>query len=342
MHQIRRNASSGSGANTLFRLLVCLFLICTTGPSAAQPTPSPAAVASTITFILPGAVDGSADRVGRIIARALARALQTQVQVKTIPGGLGITGTNAIARAPRDGSTLGLGLSTPMAGGKLLSRTADYNPIDSFDWLAIIGTYGNAMIVRQDHPAKSLLEWLALARVSPKPLRYGTGGAASAAHIAGEFLRVEQHLNMVHVPFGTNAQAYAALASGEIDVLFDGIPSARVAVDPARFRILAVTSQKRDPHLPDAPAFGEIWRNQSFELWAAIVAPNPLPPDQRSRIVAAIGVLLTDKSLVTELQDAGINWLGLAGNDAGQFVRDDIVRKARQIGDLAIQPASMP
>jgi tripartite-type tricarboxylate transporter receptor subunit TctC len=342
MHQIRRNVSSGLGANTWFRLLVCMFLICTTGPSAAQPAPSPAAVASTITFILPASEGGSADRIGRIVAKALARALQAQVQVKTIPGGLGITGTNAIARAPRDGSTLGLGLSTPMAGGKLLSRTAAYNPIDSFDWLAIIGTYGIAMIVRQDHPAKSLLDWLALARASPNPLRYGTGGAASAAHIAGEFLHVEQHANMVHVPFGTNAQAYAALASGDIDVLFDGIPSSRVAADPARFRILAVTSEKRDPRLPDAPAFGEIWRNQHFELWAGIVAPNPLPSEQRSRIAAAIGVMLADKSLVTELQDTGINWLGLAGDGAGQFVRDDIVRKAKQIGDLAIQPASLP
>lgn len=342
MHQIRRNVLSGLGANTSFRLLVCMFLICTTGPSAAQPAPSPAAVASTITFILPASEGGSADRIGRIVAKALARVLETQVQVKPIPGSWGITGTNAIARAPRDGRTLGLGLSTPMAGGKLLSRIADYNPIDSFDWLAIIGTYGNAMIVRQDHPAKSLLEWLALARASPKPLRYGTGGTASAAHLAGEFLHVEQHANIVHVPFSVNTQAYAALASGEIDVLFDGIPSARVAVDPSRLRILAVTSQKRDPRLPDAPAFGEIWRNQGFELWAGIIAPNPLPPDQRSRIVAAIGVMLADKSLVTELQDAGINWLGLAGDGAGQFVRDDIVRKAKQIGDLAIQPASLP
>jgi tripartite-type tricarboxylate transporter receptor subunit TctC len=342
MHQIRRNVLSGLGANTSFRLLVCMFLICTTGPSAAQPAPTPAPVAPIVTFILPASQGGSADRIGRIVARAMARALETQVQVKSVPGSLGIAGTNAIARAPRDGSTLGLALSTPMAGGKLLSRTADYNPIDSFDWLAIIGMYGNAMIVRQDHPAKSLLEWLARARASPKPLRYGTPGAASAAHLAGEFLHVEQHANMVHVPFSTNAQAYAALASGEIDVLFDGLPSALIAADPARFRILAVTSQKRDPHLPDAPAFGEIWRNQSFELWAGIVAPNPLPPDLRSRIVAAIGVMLADKSLVTQLQDAGINWLGLAGDGAGQFVRDDIVRKAKQIGDLAIQPASLP
>jgi tripartite-type tricarboxylate transporter receptor subunit TctC len=292
-----------------------------------------------IIFILPAAEGGSADRVGRIIALTLARILETPVQVKNVPGANGITGTQVIARAPTDGTVIGLALSTPMAGGKLLLRSADYNPLESFDWLAVLGSYGNAMIVRQEHPAKSLAEWLDYARASPKPLRYGTGGAASAAHLAGEYLRVEQRANLVHMAFPVAAQGYAALASGEIDVFFDGVPSAHATANLRQFRIIAVTSAKRDPLLPEVPAFGEVWRNQGFELWAGIVAPNHLQPDARSQFAAAIGVMVNDKALIDEMRRAGLTWLGLAGSDASQFVKDDIVRKARQIGDLAIQPS---
>jgi tripartite-type tricarboxylate transporter receptor subunit TctC len=207
---------------------------------------------------------------------------------------------------------------------------------------AILGSYGNAMIVRHDHPAKTLADWLDRARAAPSQLRYSTGGIASAAHLAGEFLHLEQHANIVHVPFNSVAQAYAALANGDIDVLFDGVPSARVAANPRQFRVIAVTSAKRDPQFPDAPAFGETWRGQSFEMWAGIVTPNRLQQDVRSPIAAAVRVMLTDKAFVAEMQRAGVTWLGLAGDDASQFLRDDIVRKARQIGDLAIQPAEAP
>ncbi|MEP7061570.1 MAG: tripartite tricarboxylate transporter substrate binding protein [Betaproteobacteria bacterium] len=311
--------------------------------AAAPSTVAPQSLPAAMTLIVPAQAGGSADRIGGITAAALSRILETPVRMKNLPGANGITGTIAIARAPKDGGTIGLALSTPMAGGKLLSRAADYNPLETFDWFAILGSYGNAMIVRQDHPAKSLAEWLEHARAAPRQLRYGTGGIASAAHLAGEYLHVEQHANIVHVAFANIPQAYAALSSGDIDVLFDGIPSARIAAaSPRQFRVIAVTSAKRDPQFPDAPAFGETWRGQSFEMWAGIVTPNHLQQDARSPIAAAIGAMLADKAFIAEMQQAGIVWLGLAGNDASQFLRDDIVRKARQIGDLAIQPTEAP
>jgi tripartite-type tricarboxylate transporter receptor subunit TctC len=122
-------------------------------------------------------------------------------------------------------------------------------------------------------------------------------------------------------------------------MLFDGVPAAHVDANPAQFRILAVTSAKRDPLMPDVPAFGEVWRGQHFTLWAGIVAPNHLTPDLRSRLAAAIGVMLADKALSAELQQVGLTWLGLAGKDASQFVKDELVREAKQIGEFAIHPA---
>jgi tripartite-type tricarboxylate transporter receptor subunit TctC len=355
MRRIALTALSDWRTKTTLAIVVCATLALATLLAAGQAPASTAesaraglvnaanpANAAHVTFILPTTEGSSADRIGHVIAHALAGVLDTQVQVRRVPGLSGITGTNAIAASASDGNTLGLGLSTPMAGGKLLSRASTYSPLESFDWLAIVGTYGNAMIVRNDNAAGSLQDWLKSARESSKPLRYGTSGTASAAHFAGEFLRVEQHANIVHQAFGVTAQAYAALASGEIDVLFDGIPSAHAVADPRRFRVLAVTSAKRNPLMAGVPAFGEVWPNRQFDMWVGIIAPNHLPADKRSQLVAAIGVMLADKTLIADLRASGMTWLGLAGSNATDFVKDDILRKAKQIADLAIRPDASP
>ncbi|HEY5364829.1 MAG TPA: tripartite tricarboxylate transporter substrate binding protein [Casimicrobiaceae bacterium] len=325
-------------------VLFCGTAACVSLLPAAAQVPADAARPSTpaITLIVPSDESGAAARIAGIVADALTRAAHAPVRVKYIPGVAGVTGTNAIAAAAPDGMTLGLALSTPMIGAKLLSRAARYNPLDDFDWLALFGTYGNALVVRADNPAKSFAGWLASARASPNALRYGTGGIASAAHIAGEYLHVDQHANLVHVPFEAASQEYAALASDDIDALIDALPSARVAADARQFRVLAVTSSARDSALPGVPAFAEMWPGRQFEMWAGIVAPAHLPAAAHAQVAAAVTAMLADAGFARRLTDAGLTWRGLSAADTGVFIRDDIVRMARQIGDMAIQPAPSP
>ncbi len=291
-----------------------------------------------ITLIVPAAEGGSGDRVGHIIAEHLEEILEAPVRLKYIAAQNGVAGTNAMAHAARDGKTLGLAFSSPLIGGKLLSRQATYNPIEDFDWLAILGSYGNAAVVRADSPARSMLDWLNLARGSAKPLRYGTLGVASAGQLAGEFLHTEQNVNVTFVVVESIAQAYAQLTSGELDLLFDGVPSAIVHARPGAYRMLAVTSAGRDPALPDVQAFGEIWPGQHFDVWAALVAPDGVAPAARARLAAAVSVMLLDKTLPPKLATVGFNFIGQGGPEARQFVRDEMVRQARMIGRLAIAP----
>ena len=352
MFRSRTTRAIAGHAHALFRVAAWGALACAAGvcsaqtgaaaPSAAvSPTPAaaPARPSVAVTFVVPAPEGSASDRIARIVAKALAGVLESPVQVKNLPGVEGVTGTNAIARADRDGRTLGLGVGSAMVGGKLLSRVAEYNPLDSFDWLAILGTYANAVVIHQNHSAKTFAQWIAAARASPRPLRYATVGLATTGHIAGEFLHVAQHANLVHVSMPVTAQAYAALANGEIDMLFDSVPAARTAAKSGPFRIVAVTTQSRDPLLPDVPAFGESWRDQQFYAWVGIIAPDHLPADVRSRLAAAVGVVAADPRVVSALRDAGLGWLGLAGNDASQFVRDELVRQAKQIGDYSLQRA---
>ncbi|MEO6927771.1 MAG: tripartite tricarboxylate transporter substrate binding protein [Casimicrobiaceae bacterium] len=305
---------------------------------APNPRLSPAA----ITLIVPSDESGAAGRIGRVVADALARHLHASVRVHNLPGLSGVTGTNAIASAAADGATLGLAFSTPMIGAKLFSRAVSYNPLQDFAWLALFGTYSYALVVRADDPSRTFDEWLTRARAAHAPLRYGSNGVASAAHIAGEYLRVQQHANLLHTTIATSSQGYAALAAGDINALFDGTPSAIAAANARQFRVLAVTSGTRDPLFAKTPAFGEIFADQHFETWVGIVAPADLQPAARQRLVAGIGGLLADVALRARLAALGITWLGLSGHDADQYVRDDIVRKAQQIAAVGIQSGDSP
>jgi tripartite-type tricarboxylate transporter receptor subunit TctC len=291
-----------------------------------------------ITLIVPSPEAGSGDRVARIVAQELESIMELPVQLRYVPGFNGVAGLNAVAHAPKDGNTLGLSLSTPLIGGKLLSGQADYNPVDDFDWLAILGSFGNAMVVRADNPAQTMAEWVKRARTAPKALRYGTGGTASAGHLAGEYLRTEHNAKLVHVIYESTTQAYAQLASGELDAVFDGVPSAMVNARSGNFRVLAVTSARRDPSMPKVEAFGELWPGQHFDVWAGVIAPQGVAPEARARLAASVGVMLLDKELPGKLATLGFTFIGLGGPDARQFVRDELVRQAGTIGHLSIAP----
>ena len=112
-----------------------------------------------ITLIVPAPSGGSSDKLARLVAEALTAILDVPVRVETIPGNSGVTGTNAIARAPRDGSVLGLAVSSGIIAGKLLSRSAQFNPSEDFEWLGILGTYPNAMVLSTKSPCLVCNRW---------------------------------------------------------------------------------------------------------------------------------------------------------------------------------------
>ncbi len=295
-----------------------------------------------ITFIVPTAAGGSADRVARVAAFALGELLERRIEVNNIAGAGGVTGTNAIVANRPDGNAMGLGISVPMIAGKLLTPAATYNPVEDFEWLAILGTYPNAMVVSSRRPERSLDEVLASARRATTPLTYGSFGVGTAGHLAGGFLTLEQQAKLVHVPLERVDDGYEQLASGQIDILFDGVPHAVDAAPRAGHRIVAVTSAARVPALPDTPAFGERWPRESFVVWVGIVTPRGLPPEVYSRLSAAIGVMMLEPRHAQALRATGLNYVGLSGPKAKAYVEDEIVRTAGLIARLGGEASRRP
>ena len=316
-------------------VLLATAALCLVQRAAAQALPP-------LALIVPNAAGGSADRVARVAAVALAELLERRIEVINIPGAGGVTGTNALVGYKPDGNAIGLAVSVPMIAGKLLSSAATYNPVDDFEWLAILGTYPNAMVVSARRPEQTLDEVLASARRTTAPLAYGSFGVGTAGHLAGSFLRLEQQAKLEHVPLERAEDGYAQLASGQIDFLFDGVPNALEAAPRAGHRIVAVTSAARVPTLPDTPAFGERWPRESFVVWVGIVAPRGLPPDVYSRMAAAISVMTLEPRHAQALRAAGLSYTGLNGPKAKAYVEDEIVRTARLIARLGGEGSRRP
>jgi tripartite-type tricarboxylate transporter receptor subunit TctC len=289
---------------------------------------------SSVTLIVPSRAGASADRLGRIVAEDLSKVLATPVRVQNIVGDSGVAGTNAIAASARDGTVLGLAISSAIIGGRLLSPNAKFSPIDDFHWFSVLGTFPNAMVVSAGSPYRNIEEWLAAARETPLAWVYASVGAGSAGHLAGAWLRLEQGARLVHRPVDSNEERYRLLAEGKINVLFEGLPNAVVQSLAPRNRILAVTSDARLPALPAVPSFGELW-GQSFVVWIALVAPRGLDNAAYIRIASALGVLLSDPQHAERLRAEGLTFMGLSGRGTIAFLESEFLRNAKLIATLS-------
>jgi tripartite-type tricarboxylate transporter receptor subunit TctC len=285
-----------------------------------------------VRLIVPYPENSASDRLGRLLATFLERYLDTTVIVVNLPGKGGVTGMDAVAVAAADGRTLGLAVSTPIVSATLLERPRAYDVFRDFDWLGIVGTYATAMAVAADAPA-TLAAWIEWARTPRRPLRYATAGTGTAAHFTGEFLRQTEGLDLVHEPFTTVADAYTKLDDRSIAVVFDSVQSA-IEHQARTRRIIAVTSLKRHPRMPDVPALTETFPGQSFVVWAGLVAPPQLPAPLRARIGRAVAAALSDSLLRSRLVEQGVDVVALTGERAVDFIERDFIRKAALLANL--------
>ena len=287
---------------------------------------------TSITLIVPAMPGSSTDRVGRVIAEKLARILESPVRVSNIAGDGGVAGTNAIAIASGDGTVLGLGVSSALIGGRLLSRSAKFSPIEDFQWLAILATFPTAMVVSARVPYTDIAAWLASARQG-LTLVYASVETGSAGHLAGAYLRVAKGARLVHRVLQSSEDRYALLSDGTIDVLFDGVPNALVEAPRSGHRIVAVTSAARVSALPDVPSFGELYQ-QSFDVWIGLLAPKAMETSVYARMQAAVGVLLGDAAFIESIRSAGASFMGLSGGGTVAFLDAEILRYAKLIAAL--------
>jgi tripartite-type tricarboxylate transporter receptor subunit TctC len=241
-----------------------------------------------IKLIVPFPPGGNSDNVGRIVAERVAAQLNATIVVDNKPGGTTQLGTELVARAAPDGYTLLLGAGTAFTVLPHLRKKLPYDPKRSFEPLGAIADYVAVAAARKDLGVATLADLVRVAKASPGKLTFGSAGLSSFGHIAGEILKRDTGIDLLHVPFKGSADAAAALAAGQIDLLIDGttVPLAK----GGRAVPLFVFADKRHPELPNVPSLKETGlqvKRPTGASWG-LFAPAGTPKAVTERLAKAL------------------------------------------------------
>ena len=192
-----------------------------------------------VRIIVPFAPGGSTDILARFLAQRLQETMQSSFVIDNRPGAGGTVGADAAAKAAPDGYTLFMSNNASISLGPQIN-SVNYKPLDDFAHLALLGLFPNLLIVRTDHPAKTLQEFIALARAKPGVLNYSSAGVGSAGFLSGELLKQRAGIDMVHIPYKGTGPAVADMIAGQLDAVLDGPIAAGPYLRSGRARALAV------------------------------------------------------------------------------------------------------
>jgi len=290
-----------------------------------------------IRMILPFPPGGPTDITGRAIAQKLSEQLGQTVVPENRPGAAGNVGLELASRSAPDGYSIVLA-APPIAISPSLYKKLNYNAQKDLAPISLVASIENIMVVHNSVPAKSLKEFIQLARSFPGKLNFSSSGAGSTNHLASELLKGRYKLNMVHVPFKGSGPALVALMSGEVDVGTMAVPGAIPIVRANRVRPLAVLSEKRVPPLPDVPTAKEAGVDDFVvSIWYGVLAPAGTPRDVINRLNSEIHKALASADLKQRLAASGVDPLTSTPEGFASHIRSETVRYAKVIKDAGIK-----
>jgi tripartite-type tricarboxylate transporter receptor subunit TctC len=270
---------------------------------------------------------GTSDLVARLIAPRLSVALGQQVVVDNRPGAGGIVGADVVAKSAPDGYTLVVSTVGSHGIGPTLNRNIKYDAVADFTHLTLIGAVPHVLLVNPKLPAKSLQELVALARVQPGKINYGSGGSGSINHVTGELFKSRAKVDMVHVPYKGSSAAITDLRGFTIPVAIDALPANLGLIKSGELRALAITSPQRSPLAPEVPTFVEQgFADVVVDNWVGISGPARLPDDVSRRLVAETGKILAMPDVREKLREWGMAMSVKSMADFSAFVRADIAK----------------
>ena len=294
--------------------LVAVFGFVNTLPAQAQQYP-----AKPIRLIVPFVAGGSADVLSRVLAQRLTQQYAQQVVVENRPGSGGHVGAEAAARAAPDGYTIVFGTIGIHAAYTIYSKL-NYDPSRDLQPVSMYADVPNILVVHPSVPVKNVKEFIALAKSNPGRLNFGTAGSGSSTHMAGEWFKLYTGVNLTHVPYKGSAQAMQDLLGGQIELMFENLPTAIAQVRAGKIRSLGMTSRERSPSMPEVPTLAETGV-PGFEAtaWFTIAAPAKVPADIIRKLNVDMNAFLKAPEMQQRWIDMGVVPLGGSPADAEKF-----------------------
>ena len=315
MSDTRRNCV----ARALFAALLASFV--GTAGAAAQDYPSRA-----VRLIVPYPAGGATDIVGRIMQEWLSRKWNQPVVVDNRSGAAGNIGTEAAFKSEPDGYTILVNAPSPMTVNQSLYAKLNFDPSE-FVPISILTVIPIGLIVNPTKiRANTVAEFIDYARANPGKINAATQGTGTTSHLTTEWFQMLTGTKFLNVPFRGSALALPALIAGDVDFMFDNLTSAMQHVRDGRLKMLAVTTEKRLPELPDMPTIAETLPNFASATWVGVFLPPKTPLRIADRVNADVNEGLRQADVIKRFRDNGSEPFGTTPQAAAEFVRTEAAR----------------
>ena len=280
--------------------------------------------AKPINYLVAFPAGGTTDILARLVSQKLGAALGTTMVIENKGGAGGSVGSEIAARAPADGHHLLGGTISSHAINVSLYPKLGYDPLKDFKHIALIGVFPQFMVVRSDHPAKTVQDFLAMVKAKPGVVNYSSAGVGTSGFLAAEMLKQAMKLDMTHVPYKGPAPAMADLLGGRLDMVFTSSAASLVAA--GKLRILAVTSEKRLSLYPDVPTLNEVSPKVQAVSWVGISAPAQTPLAITQRLEKEILGILQSPEMRQRLSDPvfGMTLTPLGSERFVEFIQSEL------------------
>ena len=266
----------------------------------------------------------------RLIAPKMSETLGQSLIVDNRPGAGGNIAAELSARAPADGYTLFAG-GAPAAISQSLYAKLAYDLLKDFEPVALIGTVSTLLVVHPSLPAKSIKDFVAIAKTRRGELTYATTGAGSTPHLTAEMLRLQTGIQILHVPYKGTPPALNDLIAGNVSFMFANILSVMPHVNSGRLRALAITSAKRSAIVPSLPTVAETYPGFESGSWYALFAPTGTPKDAIARVNDAVNRAMQAPEVRDKFVAQGAEPLNGTPQDATAYTRAEVIKWAKVV-----------
>jgi tripartite-type tricarboxylate transporter receptor subunit TctC len=298
--------------------ILCVALLALSTVAFSQTYPS-----RPVRIVVPLSAGGFADTPARMLAPRLSAQLGRQFFVENRPGAGGTIGADFVAKSPPDGYNLLL-TGTPHVISPWLYSKMQYDALKDFAQISLVASGPYALVVNAELPVKSVRELIELAKSQPGKIDYASSGNGSAQHLVSSLFNSMAGIDLNHVPYKGSGPAMQDLVSGQVKVSFAGIPNVLSHVKGGRLRLLAVSTAKRWPELPDVPTVAEAGvPGYEATLWLNLSAPAGTPLDILQRLHAETTKALQDPELQQNFRRAGVEATVMPQQEIDAFVRNE-------------------
>ncbi len=303
-------------------LAACVSLAALGSPVLAQTYPD-----KPVTIVLPFPPGGATDTTARLMEAGMAKALGQQVLVDNKPGATGAIGATQVAQSAPDGYTMMVASLGTFATNPYLQRDLAYDPMEDFDLLTVAVRTPNVLVAGKQDPSSTVGELVERMKADPSAVTFASSGTGSSDHLTAALFMQAVGAEGVHVPYKGGSAAQTDLLGGHVDVSFQNLGAILNYVKAGDLKALAVTSEERNPLLPDVPTLKELgYPAVVVNSWQGVAAPKGLPADVKTKLSAAIQASLKEPAAVSKFNELGFEVVANSSDEFTAYLGQEMAR----------------